>query len=665
MSDEQHLPWSDFPAPELEEWRRAAAGPKGKSVARLSGATPEGLEERPIYRAEDASEAVAAAGLPGASPFTRGAQALGAQGWLLVVTPEARGAQAWRAEALEAVRGGAGALELFMEMQELDFAADLARALEGIDLERVALHLCGLDSLAVAAQLVAARPESTAARVVLCSDPLGTLASCWSLRVPLAAHYDELALLARWARERAPGWIVEHILADRWHEAGGTAVHELAYGVAAGVEHLRALIERGLAPDEAARSLAFTFSVGTRFFTEVAKLRAARVLWAAVTEAFGCSVPARAMTLHARSSRWSQTRRDPWVNLIRGAVEGFAAVAGGAEAIELEPYDSRVGVSDAAAQRHARGTQHLLRHEARLDRVVDPAGGAYYVEWLTDALARAAWAELQRVEAAGGLAAALAQRLPQEELRQAGRRRAERVARLETPIVGVSRYANLAEELPDRPSRMRAPRSLPASPPLTAELRQALAPGGRDVARIEAAIAAARAGVSLDALTGALRDGLPEGERTVGLDPQPAAQAFEILRMLDPAPAVLACLGPPAELRERVEFARGTLATGNFVAAGGERELSASAAAEECQRAGARVLALCAADERYPELVPAVASALEERGWGAAIVVAGRRPADAAWTALPSVFIHRGCDLPAALNQLQEATMEWAMAVTR
>jgi methylmalonyl-CoA mutase len=228
------------------------------------------------------------------------------------------------------------------------------------------------------------------------------------------------------------------------HEQGASDAQELGVAIAAGVTALRALTEAGFPAEDAAAVIEFRLAVTDEQFPSIAKLRAARRLWARVLEL--SEVPDD-MRQHAVTSRPQMSKYDPWVNMLRGTVAAFAAGAGGAEAITVIPFDEPLGLPDALGRRIARNTSSLLISESHVARVADPAGGAYAVERLTDDLAIAGWAEFQRIEAAGGLAAddGLAGRIA-----EVAAVRDEQVALRTRPLTGVSEFPSLGETLPER-----------------------------------------------------------------------------------------------------------------------------------------------------------------------------------------------------------------------
>jgi methylmalonyl-CoA mutase len=273
------------------------------------------------------------------------------------------------------------------------------------------------------------------------ADPLG-LAARTGFSVPAPTD-----LAVRVAREfpKLRTFMVDGTV---YHDAGGSDVQELGASIAAGVAYLRELTEAGLSTEEAFGQLEFRYAAHADQFLTIAKLRAARRLWARVAEASGVTAP---QVIHAVTSSAMMTRRDPWVNMLRTTVACFAAGVGGADSVTVQPFDARLGLSDAFARRIARNTQTLLLEEASLARVVDPAGGSWYVERLTEDLALAAWDWFVEIEKAGGLADALTSGLVEERLAETWAERRDDLAHRRAPLTGVSEFPNLAETLPVRP----------------------------------------------------------------------------------------------------------------------------------------------------------------------------------------------------------------------
>jgi methylmalonyl-CoA mutase len=231
------------------------------------------------------------------------------------------------------------------------------------------------------------------------------------------------------------------IRADAWHDDGATAVQEIAWAVAAGVDRLAARTTAGAGVDEAASSTTFAFAVGSLYFLEIAKLRAVRHVWAQVVAAFGFADAHSARArLHVRTARINKSLYDPYANLLRATTEALSAAIGGCDRLAVEAFGFE--------EHLALNVQHILKDESLIDAVADPAGGSYYVEALTDALARAAWAEFQQVEAEGGFAAALAAGAIPGRLAASRAAREDAVASRRRTLVGVNNYPDPSQKAP-------------------------------------------------------------------------------------------------------------------------------------------------------------------------------------------------------------------------
>lgn len=325
-----------------------------------------------------------------------------------------------------------GATSLWVELGGGLGVEDLPRALQGVLLDLAPVVLSG-SSVAAAQALV-----DLADRTGVDLHPGTNLGAD-----PLA---DDLVEIATLARQHGVLGVVASGLPV--HEQGASDAQELGVAIAAGVTALRALTESGFTAEDAAAVIEFRLAVTDEQFPSIAKLRAARRLWARVLELSSVDGSGQ-MRQHAVTSRPQMSKYDPWVNMLRGTVAAFAAGAGGAEAVTVIPFDEPLGLPDALGRRIARNTSSLLISESHVARVADPAGGSYAVEKLTDDLAIAAWEELQRIEAAGGLAAddGLAGRIA-----EVAAARDELVALRRRPLTGLSEFPNLGETLPERAS---------------------------------------------------------------------------------------------------------------------------------------------------------------------------------------------------------------------
>ncbi|MET9727001.1 methylmalonyl-CoA mutase subunit beta [Streptomyces zaomyceticus] len=582
---------SEFPDAPHEQWQHLVAGVLRKSGKEVSGDAAEdalstlledGLDTRPLYTARDTAPD---GGLPGFAPFVRGGRAEGNTlgGWDVRQRHLAADGEA----VLSDLENGVTSLWLGVGATGIPVSA-LDKVLEGVYLDLAPVALDAGDETAAAAERLLRLYEERgvpddAARGNLGADPLGHEARTGRPAYDLAS----VAGLARRCADRYPGLRALTVDALPYHEAGGSAAQELGCSLATGVAYLRGLTEAGLSVAEACAQLEFRYAATADQFLTIAKLRAARRLWARVAEA--CGAPeAGAQRQHAVTSPVMMTRRDPWVNMLRTTVATLAAGVGGADSVTVLPFDEVLGLPDAFARRIARNTSTVLIEESHLSRVIDPAGGSWYVERLTDELAHAAWAYFQDIERAGGQQAALRSGAIGEQLAATWAARSAKLATRREPITGVSEFPNLGEKPVDR-----AP--APAQP------------------------------------TG----GLPRVRRD---------EAFETLRARSDAhlaatgarPRVyLAALGPAAAHSARVTFAA------NLFQAGGIEPVTDGTFEES----GAREACLCSSDALYAE--QAETAAAELRAAGAEHILLAGRPG-----AYPGADTHlfAGCDAVALLS---------------
>lgn len=380
---------------------------------------------------------------------------------------------------------------------------------------------------------------------------------------------DQLVACARWAAEHAPGWRAAVVSGSPYHDAGADAVLELAFTLATGADTLRRLLAAGLPPDIAARQILLSLPVGRDFFVQVAKLRAARVLWGALLALH--DAPPEALRLHARTAWRTKTRLDPATDLVRVTLEAMAAVVGGCDDLTCAPFldpavELELGLPLASA------TQLLLRDEAGLGAMLDPAGGSWYVESLTSGLAGAAWELFQEVERLGGMARALAVGAVANRVEEAAAHRRRKLARRRLALTGISNYpAPGAGSLPHRPRPAADGAGEAPSDAVVEGAGAALppfagAPGSPEI--LGAAIDAAISGAGVSALAAALPPG-GEPLRAPPLDAWRDAVPYEGLRRLaesraERPRAVLLRLAPVAATFAAADLARQLLMAGGI-----------------------------------------------------------------------------------------------------
>ena len=451
---------AEFPDATHEQWQRLVEGVLRKSGKDASGTAAEealstALEDeltaRPLYTAGDTGDpgdTPADLGYPGFAPYVRGGRPGGAAagGWDVRQRHARTEPDRTNEAVLADLENGVTSLWLTVGASGVPVDA-LATALDGVylDLAPVALDAGGEFDAAARALLRLYEERGVpreAARGNLGADPLGHTA-----RTGDVIGMDGAVELARLCDRDWPGLRALVVDAMPYHEAGASAAQELGASLATGVAYLRALTgaEAGLSVDAACGQLEFRYAATADQFLTIAKLRAARRLWARVAEVSGAENGA-AQLQHAVTSPVMMSRRDPYVNMLRTTLACLAAGVGGAESVTVLPFDHALGLPDAFARRIARNTSTVLLEESHLARVIDPAGGSWYVERLTDELAHAAWSFFQELERAGGQSAALASGFAADRIAATWQDRKKKLARRREPITGVSEFPNLAEK---------------------------------------------------------------------------------------------------------------------------------------------------------------------------------------------------------------------------
>ena len=418
-----------FETPSRAEWESLATKAlKGAPLDSLTRTDADGLTVQPLYAAEGAAQPVFA---------PRSTDADG-RPWDLRTLVEGDDPAAVNAAVLTDLEGGAASV-LVRGAVTAD-PEPLARALNGVALELAPVGLdAGLDGPDAANALAVVAKGSPRAKLRLHMDPLSAFAQAGAAPRSIAEH---ITLAANTAARHAPAYpdATFFLASGRVaHEAGGTAAQSLGFAAAAAATYVRAGVEAGLTVEQALRGTVLGVCVDAEYFDALATVRALRLIWNAVSEAFGVAVPA---VIEARSSRRMLSARDPWPNLLRLTAAGFAGAVGGADAVVLDGFTRARGLPDAFARRQARNTQLVLMEEANLGRVDDPAAGSWFLDARTRDLAAAGWAEFQRIEAEGGLAAALLSGAPQARIAAARAALLAAMTEGRIPMVGVTKFVD-------------------------------------------------------------------------------------------------------------------------------------------------------------------------------------------------------------------------------
>jgi methylmalonyl-CoA mutase len=458
--------------PSAADWQAAAARElKGKDV---TWHTVEGIAVKPLYTADDTADLDP--GLPGFAPFTRGPYASMYTGrpWTIRQYAGFSTAEDSNAFYRRNLAAGQKGLSVAFDLAThrgydsdhprvigdvgkagvaIDTLEDMQILFDGIPLDEMSVSMtmngAVLPILAfyiVAAEEQGVRPEQLQGTIQ--NDILKEFAVRNTYIYPPEPSMRIVADIIAYTSAHMPKFNSISISGYHMQEAGATAVQELAFTLADGAEYVRTAIRNGMDVDAFAGRLSFFFGIGMNFFMEIAKLRAARLLWHKIMSDFGAKKPKSLMLrTHCQTSGVSLTEQDPYNNIIRTTVEAMAAVLGGTQSLHTNSFDEAIALPTDFSARIARNTQLVIAEETGIPNVADPLGGSYYVEALTKEIADAAWALIEEVEGLGGMTKAVDSGMPKRRIEEAAAARAASVDRGETTIVGVNRY-RLKDELP-------------------------------------------------------------------------------------------------------------------------------------------------------------------------------------------------------------------------
>ncbi len=457
------------------EWAKAAQKElRDRSLSNLNWATPEGFQVKPLYTAADLEGFEAVNSLPGQMPYMRGVRSTMYAGRPWTIRQYAGFSTAEESNAFYRKNLEAGQMGLSVAFDlathrgydsdhprvagdvgkagvAIDSVEDMKILFSGIPLDKmsVSMTMNGAVIPIMANFIVAGEEQGTPSEKLsgtIQNDILKEFMVRNTYIYPPSPSMRIVADIIEYTAKKMPKFNSVSISGYHMHEAGATAVQELAYTLADGIEYVRAALAKGLDVDTFAPRLSFFFGIGMNFFMEVAKLRAARLLWSQIMKGFGAKNPESLMLrTHCQTSGVSLTEQDPYNNIVRTTIEALASVLGGTQSLHTNSFDEAIALPTEFSARIARNTQLILQNESHITKVVDPLGGSFYVEALTHSLAAAAQAVIDDVEAMGGMTKAVEAGIPKLRIEEAAARRQARIDKAEDVIVGVNKF-QLAEE---------------------------------------------------------------------------------------------------------------------------------------------------------------------------------------------------------------------------
>ncbi|MEM7622022.1 MAG: methylmalonyl-CoA mutase family protein [Planctomycetota bacterium] len=664
--------------------------------------TYEGIDLQPLYTRRDWPGDSPPHGSPapdrngsgssGVAPFTRGGLPLGNRdhGWEIRQEHKEPRLDQLNASILDDLENGVGSILLRLDLAgrrgldpdnplasqlvgrdgaSIATVDDLDKAFEGVHLNMIGVALEAGAAFEPAAALLLAlyhkrNVPKAETRIHFCADPLAVLARDGVLPMETDRAMQRLAELGRHTSANLPASRAVRVGTAPYHHAGATAVQDLAFSMASAVAYLRTLTAAGLSLADASKQLLFSYAIGCNQFLAIAKLRAARKLYARLIEAAGGTGPAQRMVIHARTSKRVITARDPWVNLLRNTVCAFASGVAGADIITTGTYNEAVSLPSTLSRRIARNTQHVLMEESHIHRVSDPAGGCWFIEHLTDEFAEKAWETFQSIEARGGMETCLRSGWVADQIDSAFAPRSKDIATRKAPITGVSEFPNLSESPLDADTI-----SLPA---LLGERRGHVYAHrertGRNIvtdADLTALAEQASQGATLGDIAAALFE--PEDETThtrltSAIAPHPYAEAFERLRDASDehearcgyrARVFLASIGSPPQHTARSAFAKNFFQAGGFEVIANDGFATADDAAAAFAESGAGVAVICSSDAVYESVAHEVGSKLRRAG-ARSVVLAGNPGNNESMYRAAGIdrFIFVKCDVLGVLTEI-------------
>ena len=584
MEEKKQMLFTDFPPVTTQEWEdKIIEDLKGQDYERaLVWKTYEGINVRPYYREEDISNLTYQETLPGEFPFIRGTKT--DNDWQIRQDIFVQDLKQANKKVLTILGKGVTSLGFYFDCSLKRTVADLEILLKDICLEAAEINfVCGCDNCNCAeafTEFVISRNKWDKTKIVASSaiDPITSMILKGKLETGAFSNLKSII-------ERTgvlPNFRVIGVYGKYFANSGSSIVQELAFSLAQGAEYLTQLTELGLRVDEVAKNIKFNFGIGNNYFMEIAKLRAARLLWAKIVEAYNPEdADSAKLVAHSETNTFNKTVYDPDVNMLRTQTEAMSAVLGGADSITVLPFNAVYEETTAFSERIARNQQILLKEESHLDKIVDPAAGSYYIESLTDALVDHAWKLFLEVQEKSGFIAAFKEGFIQAEIKATAAKRSANIAQCRDNLLGTNQFPNFSEKLAKE----------------------------------------------LDASVFQPMDFTVDGAEFETLKPYRGAQAFEALRYKTDVyskenkrpVAFMLTIGNLAFRKVRAQFSCNFFAVAGFevIDNNGFKTIEDGIAAAKAKNAD--IIVICSSDDEYAELVPQAAEKLDNK----ILVVAG------------------------------------------
>ncbi len=678
----------EFTPPTWEEW--LASVPETLKGADFDKAmktnTYEGITLSPIYRKEDLARIQYLESLPGEAPYVRGTSPNGylEDGWYVAQLQDNPNLEELNKELLDELNRGLSALNLQLHPATLQGSipdadtdrglplsclSDLICLLDKIDLSAVPVYLnSGSISVACLGLLNAYIKEKgynlRSIKASVMFDPIAEYASNGKLPLDFDSIWQMMYQMVFWADLKAPNIKTICLDGSAYEKAGASTVQELGIILATAIGYIKGLLDSGLSIEQIAPRFQLNLSLGSNFFMEIAKIRAARLLWSNMIKAFGGSPEAQKIFVHGVTAKFNKSIYDPWVNVLRTSTEAFAAVIGGVDSLDVSTYNELTSAREPFSKRIARNQQIILREEAHFDRVVDPSGGCYYIEALTSEIADQAWKVMQQIESHGGMLKALEAGNIQIMIDEIATSRTANVDKRRDVFVGVNMYSN-----PDEAPLATAPTTTEWLNVSQKRLAATRSGNGKDESLaylsenlsndylVDMITDAWMHGANISEISSALGFGEGAGLKSGKLTSRRAMQNIETLRQdVQNSPAnksIFMCnIGKLAQIKPRVDFSVGFLQVAGFNVINSGAYDDVQTALEAYQASEAKALCICAGDDTYLTIVEEICQKS-----GTSVIILAGYPANMVETYQNQgvkVFIHLKANTYSTLKQIAQ-----------
>lgn len=696
--------FGEFKNPSYDEWKEAAVKLlKGKPFEKaMFTKTDEGILLKPIYNQDDLENLPHIDSLPGFFPYLRGTEPEGhlTKPWDICQEIYAGDPFEFNATLEEALYKGQTALKMTLDMPtqmgldpdheeaeevgvrgvSLSTLSDMNKALHDLIFSVLPVQVTiGMNPVPMFSLLTAYLEESNQSiqevKGVFGYDPLGMLAKHGQLNTTLDRAYDAMKDVTQYALEKKSELRTILVEGHPYHDGGADTIQELAYAMATGTAYIRAMMDRGMNIDDVAKRMAFSLSLGSNFFMELSKVRAARVVWAKIVKAFGGSESAQKIYIHGKTSSWTKTVYDPYVNMLRNASEAFSGAVAGVDSLDVVPFDEPIREADEFSRRVSRNVQSILQDECRFTQPIDPAGGSWYIESLTYEISEKVWTLFQDIEKEG-----MFKKLSSGEIKTAVadkyNDKFKNMAKRKHVWVGTNKYANMTEEKIDgsnekniKPLRVKHVQEHRLNADVF-QVEESLSQLGDHYMltgelSIDKAVEAIKHGATLGDISEICNRHVKEVATVEAVVPERGAERFEALRdrtnemkKEGNAPSVfLFNYGKIPKHKARADFSTGFFEVGGFEVLKNNGFMNVEDAVKAGLESGAPIGVICSTDDVYPEIVPEIAKQVRDLGSNMKLVVAGRPPKElqeAYMKAGVDHFIYMGANCYDLLSELQK-----------